>query len=67
MITSPCYRNGVHCKKRQVGCHARCKEYQDWSRERNRMLDAAYLDKQTDAVEIECHEKNRRAFRRRKR
>ena len=30
-------------------------------------LEADYLDKQTDAVEIECHEKNRRAFRRRKR
>lgn len=27
---SPCYKDGVHCPDRTVGCHASCKDYMDW-------------------------------------
>lgn len=67
MITSPCFRNGIHCDKRQAGCHAKCKEYLDWSRERSTMLEAAYRDKMSDELLIEGREKGKRAFRRRRR
>lgn len=67
MITSPCFRNGVHCGKRELGCHAKCKEYQEWSNERRRIREAAYLGRQAEEVSIERHIKRRHEDHRRRR
>lgn len=28
--SSPCYKDGVHCLDRTVGCHATCEKYMKW-------------------------------------
>ncbi len=67
MRANPCYNGGEKCPMREAECHSRCDAYRDWRRERDVMLAAAYHERQTEAVEIEHHIRNKRAYLRRRR
>jgi len=37
---SPCY----NCKKRVVGCHSNCSDYQEWKKQNDKRKRDKYLD-----------------------
>ena len=59
-MNSPCKRNGIDYPKRHMGCHDDCKEYQDFSAERERIRQRRQAElKERDFFFVQC-EKNKK-------
>ena len=59
-MKSPCKRNGIDCHKRHMGCHDDCKEYQDFSADRERIRNLRAAERKERDFFFRVSEKNKK-------